>query len=75
MRFSMFYRLGTSTVNLYENNQAVTFNDQLKIYEKGIPIGTKSYGYNEVITSFSNWEPRFSTTYVLNENSFGKGEL
>ncbi|HEY6142642.1 MAG TPA: TonB-dependent receptor [Flavobacterium sp.] len=69
LRFSMFYRLGASTVNLYENNQAVTFNDQLKIYEKGIPIGTKTYGNNDVITSFSNWEPRFSTSYVLNENS------
>jgi hypothetical protein len=69
LRFSMFYRLGASTVNLYENNQAVTFNDQLKIYEKGIPIGTKTYGYNDVITSFSNWEPRFSTTYVLNDDS------
>ncbi|AOW09674.1 TonB-dependent receptor [Flavobacterium gilvum] len=69
VRFSMFYRLGASTVNLYENNQTVTFNDQLKIYEKGIPIGTKTYGYNDVITSFSNWEPRFATTYVLNDDS------
>ena len=69
LRFSMFYRLGSSTVNLYENNQAVTFNDQLKIYEKGVPIGFKSYGYNEVITSFSNLEPRFSSSYVLNEKS------
>jgi hypothetical protein len=69
LRFSMFYRLGGSTINLYENNQAVTFNDQLKIYEKGVPIGTKSYGNNEVVTSFSNWEPRFSTSYVLTENT------
>ena len=69
LRFSMFYRLGASTVNLYENNEAVTFNDQLKIYEKGVPIGFKTYGYNDVITSFSNWEPRFSTSYVLTENT------
>lgn len=69
LRYSMFYRLGGSTVNLYKDNQAVTFNDQLKIYEKGVPIGTKSYGYNDVITSFSNFEPRFSTSYVLDEKS------
>lgn len=69
LRFSLFYRLGASAVNLYENNQAVTFNDQLKIYEKGVPIETKTYGYNEVITSFSNLEPRFSTSYVLTENT------
>ncbi|TRX22046.1 TonB-dependent receptor [Flavobacterium franklandianum] len=69
LRFSMFYRLGTSTVNLYQNNQAVTYNDQLKIYEKAIQIGSKTYGYNEVITSFSNLEPRFSSSYVLDEKS------
>ncbi|WP_304198504.1 TonB-dependent receptor [Flavobacterium alvei] len=69
LRYSMFYRLGASNVNLYENNQAVTFNNQLKIYEKGVPTGTKSYGYNEVITSFSNLEPRFSSSYVLDEKS------
>jgi hypothetical protein len=69
LRYSRFYRLGGSTVNLYANNQAVTFNDQLKIYEKGVPIGSKTYGYNDVITSYSNWEPRFSSSYVLNEKS------
>lgn len=69
LRFSMFYRLGGSTVNLYQNNQAVTYNDQLKIYEKGIPIGFKTYGNNEVITDFSNFEPRFSSSYVLDEKS------
>jgi len=69
LRYSIFYRLGGSTVNLYTNNQAVTFNDQLKIYEKGVPIGSKTYGYNDVITSYSNFEPRFSSSYVLNEKS------
>ncbi|NDP27834.1 MAG: TonB-dependent receptor [Flavobacterium sp.] len=69
LRYSMFYRLGPSKVNLYQNNQAVTFNDQLKIYEKGVPIGSKTYVHNEVITSFSNLEPRFSSSYVLNEKS------
>ena len=69
LRYSMFYRLGASKVNLYQDNQAVTFDDQLKIYEKGVPIGTKTYGYNEAITSYSNFEPRFSSSYVLNEKS------
>ena len=69
LRYSMFYRLGASKANLYQDNQAVTFDDQLKIYEKGVPIGTKTYGYNEAITSYSNFEPRFSSSYVLNEKS------
>ena len=69
LRYSIFYRLGASTINLYKDNQAVTFNDQFKIYEKGVPNETKPYGYNEVITSFSNLEPRFSSSYVLDEKS------
>lgn len=69
LRFSMFYRLGGSTINLYQDNQAVTYNDQLKIYEKGVPIGFKTYGNNEVITDFSNFEPRFSSSYLLDEKS------
>lgn len=68
-RFSTFYRLGASTVNLYENNQAVTYNEALKIYEKAVPIGTKTYGTNEVITTFHNFEPRFSASYLLNEET------
>ena len=68
VRYSQFYRLGTSKVNLYQNNEAVTFNNLLKIYEKGIPIGTKFYGNNEVITSFDNLEPRFSASYSIDNN-------
>ena len=68
IRYSQFYRLGTSTVNLYLNNEAVTYNNQLKIYEKGIPIGTKFYGNNEVITTFDNLEPRFSASYSIDNN-------
>ena len=68
VRYSQFYRLGTSKVNLYQNNEAVTFNNQLKIYEKGIPIGTKYYGNNEVISSFDNLEPRFSASYSIDNN-------
>ena len=68
IRYSQFYRLGTSTVNLYQNNEAVTYNNQLKIYEKGIPIGTKFYGNNEVIATFDNLEPRFAASYSIDDN-------
>lgn len=68
LRYSQFYRLGVSTVNLYQNNEAVTFNDQLKIYEKGIPIGTKFYGNNDIIARYDNIEPRFSASYSIDNN-------
>ncbi len=67
-RYSMFYRLGNSIVNLYANNQPVNYDSDLKIYEKATPIGTTFYGKNKTIASFDNLEPRFSAAYELNEN-------
>ena len=68
LRYSMFSRLGNSTVNLYANNQPVTFDNDLKIYEKATPIGTEYFGKNKTIANFNNFEPRFSASYELNEN-------
>jgi hypothetical protein len=68
LRYSMFYRLGSSTENIYENNNPVNFDDDLKIYEKATPIGTKQYSSNELMTSYNNFEPRFSLAYEINEN-------
>lgn len=68
LRYSMFYRLGQETIDLYENNQAVTFNEQFQIYEKADPIGTRRYGRNETIASFDNLEPRVSVSYSINDN-------
>lgn len=68
LRFSLFYRLGQSTMNIYEDNNPVTFNSDLQIYEKATPIGTKFYAKNKVIENFNNLEPRFSFAYQLNDN-------
>ncbi|MFL9832096.1 TonB-dependent receptor [Flavobacterium sp. ST-87] len=68
LRYSMFYRLGNSTINLYENDNPVVFNSDFQIYEKAIPTGSKYYGKNKTIKSFNNFEPRFSISYQLKEN-------
>ncbi|GGA77151.1 collagen-binding protein [Flavobacterium palustre] len=68
LRYSMFYRLGNSAINLYENNNPVIFNSDFQIYEKATPIGQKNYGKNKTIKSFDNFEPRFSVSYQLKEN-------
>ena len=68
LRYSLFYRLGQSTVNIYENNNPVNFNTELQIYEKATPIGTKYYEKNKVIKSYNNFEPRFSFAYQLNDD-------
>ncbi|MFV8375619.1 TonB-dependent receptor [Flavobacterium sp. LB1P71] len=67
LRYSMFYRLGQSTVNIYADNNPVTFNPDLQIYEKATPIGTKFYGKNKAVESYNNLEPRFSLAYQIND--------
>jgi hypothetical protein len=68
VRYSMFYRLGKEELNMYTNNQPVVFNTDLQIYEKATPTGTVKYGKSKTITSFGNFEPRLSVSYLLNEN-------
>ncbi|HEY0046696.1 MAG TPA: TonB-dependent receptor [Flavobacterium sp.] len=68
LRYSMFYRLGTSDVNIYEDDLPLTFNQDFQIYEQATPIGTKHYGSNEVIQSFDNLEPRLALSYSLDDN-------
>ena len=67
-RYSSFYRLGSSTVNYYENNQAVIYDEDLEIYEKGTPIATKYFGKNKTIADYSNFEPRMTVAYEINDN-------
>lgn len=69
VRYSMFYRLGQETINTYANNQAVLYNEEIKIYEKATPTGTKYYGKNDVIAHFNNFEPRLAVAYTINASS------
>ncbi|MGB5419466.1 TonB-dependent receptor [Algibacter sp.] len=69
LRLSTFQRLGQDELNIYENNQAVLFNEDFQIYEKADPIGTESFKHSDVIESFANLEPRASLAYQLNTES------
>lgn len=68
LRYSMFYRLGQSKVNLYANNQAVEYDDVLQIYKKGTPIGTRFYERNKTLASYDNFEPRFAVSYTISDD-------
>lgn len=68
IRYSIFNRLGSSTINQYENGQPVAYDSDLKIYEKAKPIGSTFYKKNKSIANFDNFEPRISAAYELNEN-------
>lgn len=68
LRYSMFYRLGSQTLNTYANNNAVAFNNELKIYEKATPTGTQHYGRGETIADFGNIEPRAAVSLAIDDN-------
>ena len=72
-RLSTFHRLGQDELNFYENDNPVSFNEALQIYEKAEPIGTESFERSDVIESFANFEPRVAVAYQLNANSSIKG--
>lgn len=67
-RFSNFFRLGQSELNLYKGDQAVNFNNDFKIYENANPISTKQLSKNKVEKHFWAIEPRASLAYSLNDN-------
>ena len=73
LRYSSFLRLGNQTINTYANNQAVTYNEAFNIYEKATPTGTETFGKNETMASYGNFEPRFGIAYSLNEETSVKG--
>ena len=68
LRLSTFQRLGQSELNIYENNEAVIFNDDFQIYQSADAIGTESSSRSKTIKSFANLEPRFSAAYQFNRN-------
>lgn len=68
VRYSLFYRMGSQTLNTYANNQAVVFNNDLKIYEEATPTGTKHYSSGQTIADFNNLEPRAGVSYKLNDD-------
>jgi hypothetical protein len=70
-RFSNFTRLGQDEINVYANDNPVIYNSQFKKYESAEAIATESYKRSDALTSFNNFEPRISLSYLLdNQTSF-----
>ncbi len=67
LRYSTFLRLGQKELNLYENDQAVIFNEDFGIYEESNPIGSKELSKNRIERSFGNLEPRLAIAYSFND--------
>jgi len=69
LRFSSFYRVGNQTLQTYNNDLPIIYNENLGIYERANPTGSITFGDNETIASFNGFEPRMSFAYQLNENT------
>ncbi|MFT5926410.1 MAG: hypothetical protein ACI9WL_001157, partial [Rubritalea sp.] len=69
LRISSFNRLGQESLNLYENDQALLYNEDLSVYESADAIGTFSSSRSETLKSFVNLEPRFSIAYSIDDDT------
>jgi len=69
LRFSHFMRLGQDELNVYANNNPVEFDPLLLIYQEAEPIDVINPGRGTTLSTFSNFEPRASLSYTLNESS------
>ncbi|MDP5061177.1 MAG: TonB-dependent receptor [Maribacter sp.] len=69
LRFSHFTRLGQDELNVYANNRPVEFDPFLLIYKEAEPIDVINPGRGTTLSNFSNFEPRASLSYTLNETS------
>ncbi len=69
LRLTSFNRLGQDSINIYENNQPLLFNEEQGIYVPAMPIGTRESSRSETLASFVNLEPRLSASYSLNDNT------
>ncbi|WP_396634242.1 TonB-dependent receptor domain-containing protein [Maribacter sp. R86514] len=69
LRFSHFMRLGQDELNVYANDNPVEFDPLLLIYKEAEPIDVINPGKGTTLSNFSNFEPRASLSYTLNETS------
>lgn len=69
VRLNSFNRLGGQTINVYDDNLPVVFDQSLQVYRSGEPVGSEAFKSNDVIKSFIGFEPRFSLSYNLNDDS------
>jgi hypothetical protein len=69
LRYSAFIRNGEQTIPIYENNQPLTYNSILGRYENGKVIDNKKYNKGDNISTFNNFEPRISSTLILNDRT------
>lgn len=69
IRFSNFTRLGQDELNVYKDNKPVLYDTEFKKYKAAEAIASDSFERSDVISSFNNFEPRFSLSYTLDDQT------
>lgn len=68
VRLSSFFHLGKRNVNLYQDNQAVVYLPNRRIYKRATPIGTKHHHSGKIIDLYTYIEPRLTMAYAFSDN-------
>ena len=69
VRLSYFMRLGQDQQAIYANDNPVDYNEALDFYKSADPIGFEYLNRSDVVKTFANLEPRFSVSYLINDDS------
>lgn len=70
LRYSNFTRLGQDEINIYRDNQPVTFDPFLLIYKSEDPIETDtSLSRSDKLATFNSLEPRIAASYAFNDDT------
>ncbi|MCA6422166.1 MAG: TonB-dependent receptor [Flavobacterium sp.] len=69
IRFSNFMRLGAENIRIYETGKPLSYDTVFNVFTENDVIGTEYYGSGKVIKQFNNLEPRFSMSYLINDDN------
>ncbi len=69
LRTSHFNRLGQDEIFLYEDDSPVLFDAAQLVYREATPIDTINPGRSSNLAAFTNFEPRISMAYTLNDKN------
>lgn len=68
VRLSHFIRFGQDQINVYEDDNPVFFDPFTLVYSEAEPIATVASSRSDQLKSYTNFEPRISAAYVINED-------
>lgn len=69
LRVSAFLRMEDETIDIYEDNNPLLYDETRDIYVEAEPIDSRQGNTSRVNESFINFEPRLGLSYILDDNT------